>query len=427
MRHRGRLYPASEPGVHLAKFVSPRRCVLIQTNYSYAIVGGGLAAESAIQGIRELNKSDPIVLLSRERDLPYDRPPLSKKLWLGKGAIQDVFTHDEKFYHDQNVDVRLGVDAVALDSSKNEIRDSNGAIVRFSKLLLATGGIPRVLAIPGGSLAGVCYYRYLDDYRKIRDVAAPGKTAVVIGGGFIGSEMAAALSINKLNVTMLFPDEYLVHRVFPESLGRALQDQYLKRGVQIFSNDVPVSFEREKDKFITRTKNGQRIESDIVIVGVGINPCIELAQTAGLTVGDGIIVNEYLQTSHPDIFSAGDNTNFPYLALNQHRRVEHWDNALNQGKQAGRNMAGAKEPYSYMPYFFSDLFEFGYEAVGEVDAKLEVVMDWQKENDTGVIYYVRDGILRGAMMCNVWNKVDWARELIRKGQRITPKQLPKVA
>jgi NADPH-dependent 2,4-dienoyl-CoA reductase/sulfur reductase-like enzyme len=157
----------------------------------------------------------------------------------------------------------------------------------------------------------------------------------------------------------------------------------------------------------------------MVIVGIGIAPSLEFAKTAGLQTGNGIIVNEYLQTSEADIFAAGDNAFFPYQALGKRTRVEHWDNALNQGKQAGANMAGAHMPYDYMPYFFSDLFDFGYEAVGEVDAQLETFADWQKEYDTGVIYYLRDSKVRGAMMCNVWDKVEMARALIRKGDTVS--------
>jgi 3-phenylpropionate/trans-cinnamate dioxygenase ferredoxin reductase component len=404
---------------------------LAQQNCVYAIVGGGLAGASAAQGIRELNRDDSIVLLGREDDLPYDRPPLSKKLWFGEKKVEDIFIHDEKYYRDQNVDVKRGADVVALDPSRKEIRDSRGAVYHFEKLLLATGGLPRTLNIPGGSIEGVCYYRHLGDYRKIRANALPGSSAVIVGGGFIGSEMAAALNVNQVDVTMIFPEDYLVRRVFPENLGRAIQHKYLERGVRVLSGDVPVSFERTgrgaETKLVTRTRKGQRIESDIIIVGIGIYPSIELAQGAGLRIGNGIVVDTYLQTSHPDIYAAGDNAYFPYLALNRQMRVEHRDNALNQGRQAGRNMAWARESYGYMPYFFSDLFEFGYEAVGEVDSSLETVMDWQKEYDTGVIYYAKNGNLRGAMMCNLWNKTDRARELIRNAARIAPEQLPKVA
>lgn len=391
---------------------------LPQKRFAHVIVGGGLAAASAAEGIRELNPSDPVLILGQENHLPYDRPPLSKKLWFGKKKVADIFLHDAEFYTGKGIDVRPGTQVIAIDPQRREVRDTNGSSYKFEKLLLATGGNPRLLSIPGGTLEEICYYRTLDDYSRLRGEVGEGKSAVVIGGGFIGSEIAAALCSNQVSVTMIFPDSYLVQRVFPEGLGRAMQEQFANRGIQILSGDTPMSFEKRGGRFVTRTRAGKSIESDFVIVGVGIQPSTALASAAGLTVDNGILVNEFLQTTHPDIFAAGDNANFPYSALNQRMRVEHWDNALNQGKQAGRNMAGANESYDYMPYFFSDLFEFGYEAVGEVDSRLETFADWQKENDTGVIYYHRNGIIRGAMMCNVWGKVDWARSLIRAGEKI---------
>jgi NADPH-dependent 2,4-dienoyl-CoA reductase/sulfur reductase-like enzyme len=222
---------------------------------------------------------------------------------------------------------------------------------------------------------------------------------------------------------MLFPEQYLVSRVFPEALGRALMAQFLSHGIQVLTSEKPSAFSKEGGRFTTHTASGKKIASDMVIVGIGISPSLELAKSAGLQTGNGIVVNEYLQTSDADIFAAGDNAFFPYQVLGKQTRVEHWDNALNQGKRAGLNMAGAHMPYDYMPYFFSDLFEFGYEAVGDVDAQLETVADWQKENDTGVIYYLKDGKVRGAMMCNVWDKVEAARELIRKGKPVPKESL----
>jgi NADPH-dependent 2,4-dienoyl-CoA reductase/sulfur reductase-like enzyme len=222
---------------------------------------------------------------------------------------------------------------------------------------------------------------------------------------------------------MIFPEPYIVNRVFPEGLGMALQRQFRDRGAALLAGEKPASIVKKGNRFVTTTVSGKQVESDMVIVGIGIAPSLELAKNAGLQTGNGIIVNEYLQTSNADIFAAGDNAFFPYQALGKQTRVEHWDNALNQGKRAGMNMAGAHMPYDCMPYFFSDLFEFGYEAVGEVDAQLETVADWQKENDTGVIYYLRDGKVRGAMMCNVWEKVESARELIRKGETVAKESL----
>ena len=391
--------------------------------YDYVIVGGGLAGASAVQGIRELDAEGKILLVGEENYLPYDRPPLSKKLWLGKQKVEDIFLHDRAFYDKHGVTLALGAKAERLDPDAKTLTTNRDKIYCYGKLLLATGCKPRTLTIPGGDLEDICYFRNLDDYLRIRKVAAEGKSAVVVGGGFIGSELAAALNICKLHVTMIFPGALLCDRVLPDYLGRAVQQRYAEKGVRILASDKPVSFRKNGGKFVTRTEKGVSIESDIVIVGVGVIPETELAKSGGLAMDNGIAVNEYLETSHPDIYAAGDNALYPYKALGKPMRIEHWDHSLNQGKCAGRNMAGAHEPYIYQPYFFSDLFEFGYEATGEVDSRLETFADWQKENDTGVIYYLREGRVRGVMMCNVWDKVEMARELIREAERVTPEKL----
>ncbi len=381
----------------------------------YLIVGAGLAGAAAVEGIRALDKKRSITLLGAEQAPPYDRPPLSKKLWFGKKEIKDIFLHDAAFYADNSVRLVLGTRAASLDARDKSITTLDGERHRFGKLLLATGGDPRILRIPGGNLDGVCYYRTLDHFQAMRKEAADGKTAVVIGGGFIGSEMAAALAQNKVRTTMIYPSRYLCDRVFPEDLGIAMEHVYESRGIRILKGCTPQAIEREGNSFVVLANDGSRIAADLVIVGIGITPAVDLADRGGLNTGDGIIVNEYLQTSHPDIYAAGDNARFPYQVLKQQTRLEHWDNALHQGKYAGRNMAGAHESFSYMPYFFSDLFDFGYEAVGEVGSQMEMVSDWQKPYETGVIYYLRDGAVRGAMMCNLWDRVDKARELIRRG------------
>jgi NADPH-dependent 2,4-dienoyl-CoA reductase/sulfur reductase-like enzyme len=227
--------------------------------------------------------------------------------------------------------------------------------------------------------------------------------------------MPAALNLNKVRVTMIYSSKSVCDKVFPEDLGFALEHNYESRGIRIFKNQSPMAIEPEGNRFAVSTTDGGRISSDRVMVGIGIKPAVELAQQAGLKTGDGIVVNEYLQTSHPDIYAAGNHTRFMCQVLKQQVRLEHWVNSLNQGKHAGRNMAGAHEPFSYMPYFFSDLFEFGYEAVGEINPQMDIIADWQKPYDTGVIYYLREGKARGAMMCNLWNRAEKAREFIRRG------------
>ncbi|MBI5587025.1 MAG: FAD-dependent oxidoreductase [Deltaproteobacteria bacterium] len=390
--------------------------------YDYVIVGGGLAGASAVQGIREIDTKGSILLIGNEKHLPYDRPPLSKKLWFGQKKIEEIFLHDPDYYKNHSVTLALSTRASSIDP-KNRTVTAGTETYGYGRLLLATGGVPKRLKVPGGDLDGISYYRYLDDYLKVRASAAEGMRAVIIGGGFIGSELAAALNRNKVAVTMVYPSPYLVDRVFPEGLGRALQSHYVERGIRILSGVKPASFTKKGRRFVTKTDSGAEIESDSVIVGAGIIPSVELAEGAGLKTGNGVEVNGLLQTSEADIYAAGDIAFFPYAALQKSTRIEHWDNSLNQGALAGRNMAGANEEFTYMPYFFSDLFDFGYEAVGEVDSAMETFADWQKENDTGVIYYLKDKVVRGVMMCNVWDKVPAARELIKRKVRFDGKNL----
>jgi 3-phenylpropionate/trans-cinnamate dioxygenase ferredoxin reductase component len=392
-------------------------------NYNYILIGSGLAGCWAVDGVRSQDKSGSILLAGNERYLPYDRPPLTKKLWLGKKKVEEIMVRPQQYFADNHVDIVFNIRAAKIDSANKIVSFDNGTACHYDKLLLATGGSPRRLDIEGGDLDEIYYYRYLDDFLRLKSKVHEGTKAMVIGGGFIGSEIAAALNINKVDVTMLMREEYLVHNIFPKALGSAIQDDYIQRGIKIFTQDSPVSIAKRNSHFVTRTKNGKEIASDVVIVGIGIEPEVKLAKSAGLAIDNGIVVNEFLQSTSPDIYAAGDNANFPYQALGRRMRVEHWDNSINQGKTAGMNMAGAHTAYTHMPYFFSDLFDFGYEAVGLVSSKLETFADWQKENNTGVVYYLEDGFVRGAMMCNVWEKVDAARELIKSNKRMTIPQL----
>lgn len=393
-----------------------------ERSHPYIIIGGGLAGAAAIEGIRQHDGTGSILLISTETDPPYDRPPLSKKLWTGAKTVEEIFVHQQPFYTEHGVELKLATEITGLDLAGHVVYDRSGNVFSYKKLLLATGGTPRRLAIPGGDLQGLSYFRTLDDYRKLRTAATQGKCAVVIGGGFIGSEMAASLSMNGVAVTMIFPQQWLVERVFPESLGRALTDYYRAKGI-VVAQDVPSSIERRGDEYVIQTRGGGRHIADLVVVGIGISPNISLAEAAGLKTGNGILADEFLRTSDPDVYAAGDVAFFPEQILGP-RRIEHWDNAISQGKHAGRNMAGANEPFTELPFFFSDLFEFGYEAVGECNSRLQTFADWQEPNKTGVIYYLDpDRRVRGAMMCNVWEKVDAARALIRTAKPMRPEDL----
>jgi 3-phenylpropionate/trans-cinnamate dioxygenase ferredoxin reductase component len=384
--------------------------------YRYVIVGGGRAGAWAVRGIRDQDKEGSILLIGTETQLPYNRPPLSKELWFGKKTVEEVFIRDAKYYAKNSVTLALGQTVTSLHRPTASLTTAAGQVYGYEKLLLATGGEPRRLDIPGAHLEGICYYRSLDDYLRIRPLAEAGKTAVVIGGGFIGSEIAAALATNGVAVTMVFPEEYPAPRVFPRELGMAVRSLYEAKHVRVLSGDTPVAFERADAGFVTKTGNGEALTSDLVIVGIGISPGTALAEQAELEVGNGIVVDEQLQTADRDIYAAGDVASFLAAPSGARTRVEHWDNASAQGRLAGGNMAGAEAKYDHIPSFFSDLFDFGYEAVGEVDSRLETFADWVEENRTGVIYYLREGRVCGVMTCGIYEKLDAARALILGGE-----------
>lgn len=395
---------------------------MVERTEPYVIVGGGVAGAAAVEGLREVDADGPVVLFSGEPELPYNRPPLSKQLWTGAETVEKIAVHDRAFYDTHRVELRLNSRITRIDPASRTVWDTRGEATRYRTLLLATGGTPRRLKIAGGDLEGISYFRTLADYRRLRAEAGPGRSALVIGGGFIGSEIAAALRTVGVSVTMIFPSPRLVSRIFPADLGDHLTAAYREKGIEVITGDEPTSIERRSGGYRTRTRTGHEIRSDLVVVGIGITPDVALAQEAGLASGDGVTVNEYLQSSDPGVYAAGDVTRFPEAVLGE-RRVEHWDAAVSQGKAAGRNMAGAREPFTQLPFFFSDLFEFGYEAVGEIDSRLRTVADWQEPFKTGVIYYLADRKLRGVMMCNVWNKVDEARALIRRGGEFSDESL----
>jgi NADPH-dependent 2,4-dienoyl-CoA reductase/sulfur reductase-like enzyme len=234
----------------------------------------------------------------------------------------------------------------------------------------------------------------------------------VIGGGFIGSEIAAALALQGAEVTMLFPEEGIGSRLFPEELARFLVGYYERRGVDVRPGESVKGIRGERPRVVIETRSGLGLTVDGVVAGIGITPNTDLAAAAGLEVEDGIVVNESLRTSHPDVFAAGDVARFKAPGLDAPIRVEHEDNALSMGHAAGRAMAGDPSTYAHLPFFYSDLFDLGYEAVGQLDPSGETVADWKEPFREGVVYYLRDGRVRGVLLWNVWGQVDAARELI---------------
>lgn len=375
-----------------------------------------MTADAAAHGIRELDGAGTIGMFSMEADTPYDRPPLTKGLWKDK-PLESIWRHTDN----QRVQFHLECKIQKIEPNEKRAVDDGGNIYTFEKLLLATGGSPRRL--PFGN-DRIIYYRTVADYRRLRALTEKNKRFAVIGNGFIGSEIAAALAMNGKEVVMIFPGDGICHRVFPRDLSQFVTDYYRGKSVEIIARESVTGLEERPAELFLKTSAGREVAAANVVAGIGIEANVELARAAGLKVENGILVNNFLQTStNPDIYAAGDVAAFYSPALSSYLRVEHEDNANTMGRIAGRNMTGKFEPYEHLPFFYSDLFDLGYEAVGELDARLETFADWKSPFKEGVVYYLRDGRVRGVLLWNVWGKVDAARSLIGEAGPFRPQEL----
>ena len=368
-----------------------------------------------MEGIRRHDPSGAIALFGKEPCLPYDRPPLSKGLWLGKTRLEELPVHDAAFYKQNNVHMALGREISSLDVKKKYVIDADGDRCHYDKLLIATGGSPRTLSFGEGA---VHYYRTLEDYTFLREATGRMEEFICVGGGFIGGELAAALTLIGKKVTVVFPDEHLLQKVLPADLAGYVTRYYTTKGVRVIKGDLPTDVTKADGGIHMTTRSGKTLQADMALAAIGLNLHTEMAKRAGLKVENGISVNAMLQTSDPDTYAAGDIALFPVQALGKNMRVEHWDNAREQGQLAGENMAGAKKPYDHLPYFWSDLFDLGFEAVGELDSRLHTFADWKEQFREGVVYFLDEDLVRGVLLWNVWGKVDEARELIQKRKRI---------
>jgi NADPH-dependent 2,4-dienoyl-CoA reductase/sulfur reductase-like enzyme len=369
----------------------------------YLIVGAGMTGDMAAKGIREHDSDGTITMVGADPNPPYKRPLLTKGLWQG--------APEEKVWREpaEGLELVTGRRVVSLDLGAGTATDDAGEEYAWEKLLLATGAKPR--QIPGAE--GVVWFRTLDDYRRLRSVAGEGAHVAVIGGGFIGSELAAGLVGNGCRVTMLFPEPGIGHRLFPTDLSSSVTDYYREKGVEVLAGEMVATASGDR----VETASGHTIEADAVVAGLGVIPDTDLADAAGLEVEDGIVVDEYGRVpGYENVFAAGDVARFPVRALGTSLRIEHEDHANSHGKSVGANMAGADTPYDHLPFFYSDLFDLGYEAVGVVDSRLEAVEDWQEPFRKGIVTYVEDGRPRGVLLWNVWDKLDAARDLLRAGE-----------
>jgi NADPH-dependent 2,4-dienoyl-CoA reductase/sulfur reductase-like enzyme len=363
-----------------------------------------MAADAAVRGIRERDPSGSIGLVGAEPEPPYNRPPLSKALWKGE-PVESIWRGTDTL----DVALHLGKKIARLEPSAHRATDEQGVEYTFEKALLATGGTPRRLPSAGDD---VVYFRTFEDYERLRALAIPGRRIAVVGGGFIGSEIAAALALVGAAPVMIFPDGGIAERAFGPELSRFVTDAYRARGVEVLAGDSVRQIVPQGDGFLVTTGSGRELSVAGVVAGLGIEPNVALAEAARLSCSNGILVDAQLRTTHPDVYAAGDVANVHSDALGRRVRVEHEDAALTMGGAAGRAMAGDPTPYTHLPFFYSDLFDMGYEAVGTLDSRLEMVPDWKEPFREGVLYYLENGHVRGVLLWNVWGQVDAARALI---------------
>lgn len=382
----------------------------------YLIVGGGMAADAAVRGIRQHDPEGKIRLVSQEAVPPYDRPPLSKSLWTKKKKVEQIWRGTDKL----NVEFHLGREIVSLEPDQHRATDDQANTYIYEKLLLATGGSPIRLKEETGQ---VIYYRTLADYERLHLLADERDSFVVVGGGYIGAEVAAALSMAGKQVSIVFPEDGIAARLLPSAMSLQVNELYESKGVRVFPGHLVSGVEQRGGKMAVTTDRGLELEADAVVAGLGIRPNTALAEAAGLKVGGGILVDGSLRTSAPDIYAAGDVIRYFNPALNRAIRTEHEENANLSGQAAGAAMAGHEINYTHIPFAYSDLFELGFEMIGIIDPQLSVVGDWQDPYRTGIVYYYDLGRVVGVLLVNMWGRIDKARALLESESQPPPQDI----
>ncbi|MEA5054355.1 MAG: FAD/NAD(P)-binding oxidoreductase [Propionicimonas sp.] len=385
----------------------------------YLIVGGGLAAARAVEGIREVDPDGPITVVTAEDRLPYERPPLSKGILLGSDGPDVVFRHPASWYAEQGVAVRQGIAVTSVDAAARTAWLAGGERQEWERLLLATGASVRTLAVPGADLSGIHYLRTLDDSLSLREEFRAGGDVVVVGAGWIGLEAAAAARSHGARVTMVAPGPAPLHSVLGEQVGGWFTDLHRAHGVDVRLNTRVARIEGEAAVTGVTTAAGELIPARIVVAGVGVRPNTALAEAAGAAVDNGILTDAALRTSLPGVWAAGDVAAWQSTFLGTHLRVEHWANALDGGFAAGRSMAGVEVSYDPLPFFYSDQYDAGLEYAGHVPTgtEAEVVLRGDPASGAFLAFWVVPGdggvrVLAG-MHVNTWDTMDAVQGLIR--------------
>jgi 3-phenylpropionate/trans-cinnamate dioxygenase ferredoxin reductase subunit len=390
----------------------------------FVIIGGGVAAAKAAEGLRAAGGEGAAVVLTAEPELPYERPPLSKEFLRGEAGREKTRTHDEGWYRDHDVEVLLATRASTLDPATRAVTTEVGDQLRYARgLVLATGAQPNRLGLPGEELDGVYYLRTVDDSERLRAAISRAESMVVIGGGFIGAEVAASATQMDTRVTLLEVADTLWTRAVGAEMGRFFEAFLRDRGVHVRTRTSAERIEGGDQVEAVVLPDGSRLHADVVVIGVGVHPDTDLAERAGLRVDNGILVDEQLHAAD-GVWAAGDVANADHPLFGR-IRIEHWAEALNQGLLAGRNLAGAGDRYHRVPYFFSDQFDLSLSYLGHVREWDELVVRGSQEvaDPKFVAWYLRDGTPRAALIVNDWDAEDPVREVIRRAEPVAPDRL----
>jgi len=366
----------------------------------YLLIGGGLASGQAAKQLRQKEATSSITLVGEEPYAPYDRPPLSKDFLRGEKPREQLFFDPESYFHENRIELILGTAVQQLDVAGKQAILSDGRVIRFEKALIATGGRPVRLSIPGAHLAGVHYLRRLDDAVAIAAQATQGTRAVLIGAGFIGMEVAASLTQRGVHATVIETQAHMWPRFADATLAAAIQDYCVKKGVTVRTKDQVIDIQGSDRVSSVALKSGDSLPCDLVVFGVGILPNVELAKEGGLAIDNGVVVNEYLQSSHPDIYAAGDVANYMDPIFQKRRRVEHWGHAEYCGQLAGQNMAGAHTPYDLLTYVWSDLFDLHLEFAGDESEHDQIIVRGHVGDTSYFILYLKQHMLTAYFAVN---------------------------
>jgi 3-phenylpropionate/trans-cinnamate dioxygenase ferredoxin reductase component len=362
------------------------------------IVGGGLSTGRAIKSYRESGGEGPITLFSKDSQVPYHRPPLSKKFLRGEAEVDDTLVEPEQFYRDHDVDLHLETAVAELDLHDRRLRLAGGGEKAFDKLLIASGATPRKLDVPGTELEGIFSLRTLDDSARIREAAKDARHAVIVGAGFIGMEVAASLSQLGLEVTLVHRGKGLFEILRARPVAQFLQDLYGQNGVELVLGDEVASFNGFSKLDSVETKRGRVAQAEVAVVGIGVAPWVDWLQSSGLPLDNGVVVNDRFETGPDGVWAVGDVARFYDPVFGKYRRIEHWSHANYTGTKVGELMAGKDGAYDVVSTFFSEVFGFTFRLLGDVDDVDGIVYRGSLEGRDAIVFYVLDGRLVGALI-----------------------------